>query len=227
MTTIKSALLGGVALVAATGANAGGVERSTQSVAVLFEEGTYAELSFGRVDADASGDLVGVPFSVSTGDMLSGENISTFSFKTDLNDQLVAAIVIDQPVGAAINYPGDPGNVFSPTNPTGDHPFAGSEADLDARALTFMLRYKFDGGVSVYGGLRAQQVEGRVSLPSAGGYLLQTNNDRALGYMLGVAYERPDIALRVALTYNSAIDHSFAGKETSSVPIPGFDERDS
>jgi long-subunit fatty acid transport protein len=159
--------------------------------------------------------------------MLGGENISTFSFKTDLSDRLVAAVVIDQRVWAAVNYGGDPGNVFSPTNPTGDHPFAGSTATLDSRALTFMLRYKFDGGMSVYGGLRAQQVEGTVDLPSAGGYKLQTNNDSALGYMLGDAYERPDIALRVALTYNSAIDHSFAGKETSSVPFPGFDMRDS
>lgn len=219
--------MGGAALVAATGAYAGGVERSTQSVAILFEEGTYGELSFGRVDPDASGDLVGVPFSVSTGDMLGGENISTFSFKMDLTDKLVGAVVIDQPVGAAVNYPGDPGNVFSPTNPTGDHPFAGSQADLDSRALTLMLRYKLDGGFSVYGGLRAQQVEGQVSLPSAQGYNLQTNNDRAFGYMLGAAYERPDIALRVALTYNSAIDHKFDATETSLIPLPGFDQRDS
>jgi long-chain fatty acid transport protein len=35
-------------LAATSGAYAGGVERSTQSVAILFEQGRYAELNFGR-----------------------------------------------------------------------------------------------------------------------------------------------------------------------------------
>lgn len=213
-------------MAVAGSAFAGGVERSLQSSAILFEEGTYAELGFGRVDPKASGDLVGPPFSVSTGDMLGGENVATFSFKTDLSDRLVGAIVIDKPVGAEVNYGGDPNNVFDfPGNLDGDHPFAGSTATLDSKALTAYLRYKFDGGFSVYGGLRAQQVEGQVSLPSAQGYELETNNDLAYGYVLGAAYERPDIALRVALTYNSAIDHTFDAKETSDIPVPGFDER--
>ncbi|MCB1334195.1 MAG: outer membrane protein transport protein [Roseivivax sp.] len=38
------------------------------------------------------------------------------------------------------------------------------------------------------------------------------------GYVVGAAYEIPDIALRVALTYESAITHSFDTTET----LPGF-----
>ncbi|ABV93332.1 porin [Dinoroseobacter shibae DFL 12 = DSM 16493] len=206
MRKIHLALASGTAVALATQAFGGGVERSTQSVGILFEEGTYAELSFGQVDPDASGDFV-LDRSVSTGDMLASENIFTLSFKTDLSDRLVAALVLDQPVGARIRYPEGTG-----------HPFAGSKADLDARALTAMLRYKFDGGFSVYGGLRAQQVEGFVALPTIPGYELTTNNDREFGYMVGAAYERPEIGLRVALTYNSAIDHNFESSESFLTP---------
>lgn len=42
------------------------------------------------------------------------------------------------------------------------------------------------------------------------------------GYVLGAAYEIPDIALRVALTYESAIDHEFGTSENlTTLGIPG------
>jgi len=39
-----------------------------------------------------------------------------------------------------------------------------------------------------------------------GGYTGSGSNTREFGYIAGAAYERPDIALRVALTYQSSID---------------------
>lgn len=207
MKTIYRTLAGGAAVIAAAStAHAGGVERSNQGIAFLFEEGTYAELSFGRLDPDASGDLVALP-SIETGDMLGGENISSAAYKQDLGENLVLGFVIDQPVGATVRYPTGTG-----------HPFAGSTADLESRAITAYLRYKLMNGFSLIGGLRAQQVEGTVSLPGSG-YSLETNNDREFGYSLGIAYEIPDIALRVSLTYNSAIDHTFEATESS--PLTG------
>ncbi len=190
-------------------AHAGGVERANQGIAFLFEEGTYAELGFGRLDPDVSGDLVALP-SIKTGNMLGGENIASGAFKTDLNENIVLGFIIDQPVGATVRYP-------TGTN----HPFAGSTADLESTALTGYLRYKFGNGFSAIGGLRAQRVEGNVSLPSIPGYSLSTNNDLEYGYSFGVAYERPDIALRVSLMYNSEIEHSFEGVETIFNPLAG------
>lgn len=39
----------------ATAATAGGIERSSQSTAILFEKGNYAELNFGGFSPDVSG----------------------------------------------------------------------------------------------------------------------------------------------------------------------------
>ncbi|MDJ0993918.1 MAG: outer membrane protein transport protein [Dinoroseobacter sp.] len=211
MTKLHRTLAGGAATIAvASAAHAGGVERSNQGIDFLFEEGTYAEIGFGRINPDVSGVGVTPPATGrNTGDILGGENVGTAAYKQDLTDNLVLGFKIDNPIGATIGYPVGTG-----------HPFAGTVADLDSTALTGYLKYTFDNGISVIGGLRAQQVEGEVFLASTN-YNLSTNNDREYGYTLGIAYEKPEIALRVALTYNSAIDHTFSATESTPLIAGG------
>lgn len=92
----------------------------------------------------------------------------------------------------------------------------GTKAQVSSNAVKAIARYKFDGGFSVHGGLRAQTIGGNLALSGAAfagsfrSYSLDLANDTSYGYAAVVAYERPDIALRVSLTYNSKIDHSFA-----------------
>ena len=204
--TMKRFMLASTALVAATTlAHAGGVERSTQSVAILFEQGRYAELSFGHFDPTVEGAVGGG--AVSSGDMAPSYNSWSLGYKMDLGDRMAFALILDQPIGANVNYPG-------PLAP-GSYPLAGSTAKLTSSAITALLRYKFENNVSVYGGLRYETVHGEVSLPSIpGGYTLNTNHDSELGYVVGVAWEKPEIAARVALTYNSAITHTLDATET-------------
>lgn len=197
---------------AATTAQAGGVERSTQSVAILFEQGRYAELSFGSFSPDVSGSILGG--ALQSGDMTPSFNNWSLGYKMDIGDRMALAVIIDQPVGADVAYPGTLG--------PGVYPLAGSTAELTSSAITALLRYKFENNVSVYGGLRYQTVQGQVSLPLVGGYTLQTNNDSDLGYVVGIAWEKPEIAARVALTYNSAITHSMESVERG-VPTAGFE----
>jgi long-subunit fatty acid transport protein len=201
-------------VAAATTAQAGGVEKSTQSVAILFETGSYAELSFGHFSPDVSGvtgSTVG-PFTAgrSSGDMAAGYNTVSLGYKTDLSENLALAIILDEPIGAKVRYPGTIG--FS------SYPLAGTTADLTSSALTALLKYKFENNVSVYGGLRYQTVKGVVDIPFVGfpgpGYTLTTNYDSELGYVVGLAWEKPEIAARVALTYNSAITHTLDSFET-------------
>ncbi|WP_424976212.1 OmpP1/FadL family transporter [Dinoroseobacter sp. S124A] len=210
MQTTRLALLGGAAMALASSAYAGGVERSNQGIDFLFEQGTYVELGFGRLDPDVSGEVVQPGFgNANSGNMLGGENVFSLSYKQDLGENFVVGLKLDKPVGATIRYPSGTG-----------HPFAGSVADLESEELTAYLMYKFSNGFSVVGGLRAQQVEGDVFLASTQ-YDLTTNNDREYGYMLGVAYEKPEIALRVSLTYSSAIDHTFSASEAAIIPVAG------
>lgn len=189
---------------AATSAHAGGVERSTQSVAILFEQGRYAELSFGTFSPDVSGTLV-----VSSGDMASTYNTYSLGYKMDVGDRMDFALIIDQPIGANVAYPDGTG-----------YALAGATAKLTSSAITALLRYQFENNVSVYGGLRYQTVKGVVSLPTVGAYTLNTNNDSEVGYVVGIAWEKPEIAARVALTYNSAITHSLESTETGFAATP-------
>ena len=201
------ALVTAAMLAATSGAHAGGVERSAQSVAILFEQGRYVELSFGRFAPDVSGVSPLSP-GASSGDMAGDYNSWSLGYKMDLGDRMTFAMILDQPIGANVDYATGTG-----------YPLGGSTAKLSSSAVTALLRYKFDNNVSVYGGLRYETVHGEVSLPSVAGYTLDTNYDSELGYVVGVAWEKPEIAARVALTYNSAINHTLDAVETG--PIPG------
>ena len=203
---MKRVILGTTALVAAsTGAFAGGLERSDESIGIIFEEGRYAELSFGIVSPELSGVFGGA---LNSGDMANSYLSYSLGYKADISDNLSYAIIIDEPVGANTNYSNtDPGYPFA----------AGATAVLDSHGVTGILKYSTPTNFSVYGGLRAQIAEGAVAIPAAG-YTLTADGDLELGWLAGVAYEIPDIAMRVSLTYNSEIDHEFDSLENGVLP---------
>src|SRR5690606_1727819 len=107
------------------------------------------------------------------------------------------------PIGADVAYPAGTGYLLQ-----------GSTGTIDSTAITALARYKFDGGFSVHGGIKAERAKGAVALPFMG-YTLNTSTETDLGYLVGAAYEKPEIALRVALTYQSAIKHDFDAHEVS------------
>jgi long-subunit fatty acid transport protein len=195
---------------AATTAQAGGVERSTQSVAILFEQGRYAELSFGNFSPDVSGTA----FGRNSGDMSSTYNTFSLGYKMDIGDRMALAVIIDEPIGADVAYPGVPGAT--------SYALAGTTADLESLALTALLRYKFVNNFSVHGGLRIQRSEGTVNIKAPGvgvaDYRMSTSKETDAGYVVGIAWEKPEIAARVALTYNSAITHDLQSTETGLGP---------
>ena len=206
---MKKLALAVAALGADTPAYAGGLERTPQSMAVLFEDGRYLEFSFGYVDPNVSGDLTVAPtVTVNSGGMLSSYANLGAAYKADLNESLSYALIFDQPYGANTAYP-----TATP------YPFAGSTAEVKSNALSGILQYNFDSGMSVYGGLRLQSLQAEAFLPPLGNYTITSNTDYQLGYLAGVAYERPDIALRVALTYHSEVEHELDLTENSLSPI--------
>ncbi|RUS60358.1 hypothetical protein EGN72_09045 [Pseudorhodobacter sp. E13] len=196
--------LGAIALTA-TAAQAGGVERSSQSASVLFEKGNYVEFSLGNVSPDVSGSLNLNP-AAKTGNMAKSYLQLGGALKYSINDNLDAALIVDQPFGADVSYPVGTG-----------YPLAGSLAELNSFSLTGLLKYKTASNISVYGGLRYQTLEATATLPAAG-YTVVGKKDGGVGYVLGVAYEKPEIALRVALTYNSKIKHKVDTLENGVLP---------
>lgn len=191
-------------LAAGGTAQAAGVERSAQSVAILFEQGNYAELTFGHVAPRVTGVQTVPAGPVSPGGASSGDVAVDFTtlamaVKLAVNDRLDLAFVIDEPIGADVAYP-----------LTG-YLESGSRASLDSVALTALARYRMTESVSVIAGLRALRSSGDVALFT--GYRLTTDSPVDLGAVLGLAWERPEIAARLALTWNGPIHHDFAARE--------------
>lgn len=202
--------LGAVALTA-TAAQAGGIDRSGQSVGILFEKGNYTEFSFGRVSPSVSG--VGTVFSGTPGansdDMAGNYNQVAGGLKYQFNDRISAALIVDQPFGADVNYLAGTG-YFADS----------STAQIRTMAMTGLLKYTTESNFSVYGGLKYQTMSAVASVPFVAGYTGKADRDGSFGYVVGVAYEKPEIALRVALTYSSKVKHDYTPTETTLAPLP-------
>jgi long-subunit fatty acid transport protein len=199
---------GALALAAtSTSALALGLDRSGQDITSIFEPGGYVELSYGFTQPNLTGeDTLGNAIANV------GEDYSqvALAFKMDLNDSISLGLIIDQPYGVDVVYGGDPTTTR----------LGGTAAELSTRGITAIGRYRFNDSFSVHAGFRQVSLNGEVTLAGQAysilsGYNVQMNDGEGTGWLAGVAYERPDIALRVALTYNSEIENEFDTVETS------------
>lgn len=188
MTMIKTVAGATTALVMSGAiAQAGGFERGGHSLSALFEAGRYAEFSLGYLSPEVSAEAA------PTGDIMPDGFSMGFAYKADLNDTTSVALIVDQPWQANVQYP---------------IAFGSSFASLRSTSVSVLGRYKINEGFSVHGGLRYVVVDARVNVLTSGVAARSFEKDGDLGYVIGAAYERPDIALRVALTYFSGTDHS-------------------
>jgi long-subunit fatty acid transport protein len=194
------------ACLVAGGAHAGALDRTGQPIDVLFEQGRYLEFSLGYLSPDITGENINPrlgPVGAQSGDI----GVSNFSYgaayKADINDVWSYAVIIDQPFKAEVDYPTNP--FYFGSN---------SSAEFNSTAVTALLQYNFNGGFSVYGGLRAQETDANAAIGFVRGYEVEADTDWGIGYVAGVAYERPEIALRVSLTYSSEIEHENDVSET-------------
>lgn len=193
----------GVLAAMAGGAQAGGLDRSGQPLSILFEQGNYVELSYGQINPSVSGNDLAIYGGRPTGQVADDHGLPGLAFKYQINDRLSAALIYDHAYGADIEY--DPAQSLM---------LGGTMAKEDSEGLTALLRYKFDDRWSVHGGLRVSKASAQVRLSGAAygplsGYSVDLDDDTGTGYVIGGAFEIPDIALRVALTYFSKVEHKF------------------
>lgn len=196
METIKKLAAAAATLLASTAlAHAGGIDRSGQSISPLFEEGGesggHAQLSFGIVTPSANGNAL-------LGNPLDTYRPMAFAYKNDFSEQLSFALIGDQPFGLDFQYGDLVGN---------------ARVRTISSALTGVLRYKLGDGVSLHGGLRALRLSEAASIQQKSQYV---SSDWHYGYVVGAAYEIPEIALRVALTYNSKIVSDMSGTKNGA-----------
>ena len=223
------------ATVVAGMAQAGGLDRSGTPVDILFEDGNYAELSFSTVRPDVSGDYPVAIGGGSTDNMAEDYTNFSVALKYQINEQFDVGLFLNQPYGANADYTAGL--------------YTGLGADWESDQVAVVLKYQASPNVSVYGGVRSVESKAEITIPNAlvggglqqaaaGGnaqaaallaspaaalgfdYTASTDSDRQTSYIVGAAYERPDIALRVALTYETGFTHSFESTENvPGVPI--------
>lgn len=178
--TTTAALLASTAM-----ASAGGIERTGQGIDLFFEEGTVAQFSLAIVNPSVSEDA-------SFEDMTPVYALPSGGFKLDYGSNFSVALLFDQPFGALVEYP-----ITSA--------FPGLAADLTTSNMTALLGYDVNDRIVVYGGLAVQSTSAAaIIIPAPGPIEIDTGV--GYGFVAGAAYQIPEYALRVSLTYRSQID---------------------
>ena len=202
--------VGAALMLTTTAATAGGIDRSGQSIGAIFEDGKYVELSYGYVTPSVDGIFTvpagpAVGFEIGSGNVAPSYGSVGLAFKTDIDDKFSLALIIDQPFGADVAY----------TNTDPDYPLGGTVATVNTTAITAVGRYKFNENMSIHFGPRYLTASGNYGFVLGGEpvYASTYSSGSGTGYVAGVAYERKDIAMRVALTYSSAINLELDGTD--------------
>lgn len=204
---LKTLTVALAALSAASIASAAGLDRSGQDITAFLQDGTYAEAVYTYLDADVSGYDKSKPEPKAIGDIAESYDFFRYGVKADIDDTFSVGILYDEPFGAAADYSGD--NNFV------DAKGEGTNVEVRTESITGILGAKLgeNKNFQVYGGPVAQRVKADVKLRGtayevANGYTTNINADQDYGWIAGVAYSKPEIALQAALTYRSEIEHN-------------------
>jgi long-chain fatty acid transport protein len=198
-TLISFAVLG--TILAAAGAQAGGWDRSGQDTSIILKEGSLLEITAVTVAPTITGTYLAN--SASTGSVAPDYSFTNIAFRAEINDGLSIAVIQDEPFGASVDWKNGTG-AYSTVN-----------AKISSDATTVLVGYDLDN-VTIYGGIKNQTFGASANLPlsSTSSYAITSTPDTSLGYVIGAAIEKPEIAMRVALTYHTKITHDVAIVET-------------
>lgn len=187
-------------ILTSTTAIAGGMEKTALSTAFMFESGNYAELSFQSSDYDVSSSAGGNASVV--GDL----QATNFAVKFDINEQISFGVTRYLQSSIDVDYPGNWGV-------SGEAPFLPT-ADLKIDATTALVNYHLNENFSVLGGVKISTVrDASVKIPFAATDMA-VSGDSETSYVYGLAYERPEIALRAELIREEDVDFALAANGT-------------
>jgi long-chain fatty acid transport protein len=209
-TLISFAVLG--TILGSSLAQAGGYDRSGQDTSIIFAEGNAVEITYvtvkpsvtGTYDATAQGAATFYTLNpaAATGSVAPSYNMTNIAFKMDINDEFSLAVINDSPFGADVAWTSGM--------------FTGTKGKIKSNATTALLSYAMDNNVTVYGGLKSQSISADAAVPLKT-YEFAAAEDTSLGYVIGAAIAKPEIGMRVALTFHPKIKHTLSVVETVGV----------
>lgn len=204
------------AFTIASVASAAGLDRSGQDITAFLQDGLYAEASYTYLDADVTGtDASGH----SIDDIAESYDFFRYGVKADINDTFSVGVLYDEPFGASADYRGN--NNFVDQNPNSPRNGEGTNVEVRTESITGIVGAKLGANKNfqLYGGPVAQRVQADVKLRGlsygpANGYTTHVSADQDYGWLAGIAYSKPEIALKAALTYRSEIEHNSQASES-------------
>ena len=172
---------------------AGGLEVSRQNNMILFSDGTTVNFSSRQTSSTVTDNLY---TSLDSQSIIKKLNIMSAAFKSDYSDTISYAFEMYEPMASTLQYPATIGGVP-----------AGQKALLRSQALSLTGKYDLtNSGFGVVASRRQLTIKrSTVNISPAQGDLV-TTPDSGIGYMAGVSYERPEIALKVLLSHAPGID---------------------
>ena len=172
---------------------AGGLEVSRQNNMMLFSEGKTVNFSTRQTSSTVTDNLY---TSLDSQSIIKKLNLMSAAFKSDYNENISYAFEMYEPMASTLQYPATVGGVP-----------AGQKALLRSQALSLTGKYNLsNSGFGLVAGVRQLTIKrSTLNINPAQGDLV-TTPDSGIGYMAGVSYEMPEIALKVLLTQAPGID---------------------
>lgn len=232
----KKIFILGIASICTSTLHAAAFDKTGQSVAAFLQLGNYFEASLGITDADLSGVESGTnPSHHSISDIANTDYRPTAALKLQLALQYSFGLLYDQPFGADTEYSGVNGFVATPKDTVmlpgitttglasatlGHAPTGNAKSEFDIQNLSFILGYQPTKNWNLYAGPVYQTFKSQVELRGNvfslyNGYDFHTKTVSDLGWLAGLAYQIPEKAVKVSLTYRSAITHKVNATENA------------
>ncbi|UUS60081.1 MULTISPECIES: OmpP1/FadL family transporter [unclassified Acinetobacter] len=195
---------------------AAGLDRSGQSISAFLQPGNYAEAGITVLDAEVKSNELNVD------DMAKSYYFPSAAVKVQATDKISLGLIYDQPYGAEAEYDAA-SQVFG-------NGAQGTSVDVKTESLTALIGYQPNENWNFYAGPVWQTVEANIKLRGAayggnaklGTYNIEMEREEAYGWLAGVAYSIPEIALKAAITYRSEIEHNTKSNETTLLPYPSL-----
>ena len=172
---------------------AGGLEVSRQNNMILFSEGKTVNFSTRQTSSTVTDNLY---TSLDSQSIIKKLNLMSAAFKSDYNENISYAFEMYEPMASTLQYPATIGGVP-----------AGQKALLRSQALSLTGKYNLsNSGFGLVAGVRQLTIKrSTLNINPAQGDLV-TTPESGIGYVAGVSYEMPEIALKVLLTQAPGID---------------------
>ena len=166
---------------------AGGTEVSRQNNMILFSNDKTVNFSTRTSSFNVTDDL----FASDNQTVVKKLSIFSAAFKSSYSENISYAFEMYEPMAVTLQYP------------------SGVKAQLRSQALSLTGKYNFsDSGFGIVAGARQLTIKrSTVNIGAAlGNADVVTTPDSGIGYMAGLSYEVPAIALKVLLTQAPGID---------------------